>query len=243
MLIEFILPSYNEEQILEKNTLRLLSFLKKQNYSFDWKIVLLLNGTRDQSESIAFNLKNKNKEIEIFSLPEKGKGNALKKYFNYSSASFLIYMDVDLAVSLENINDLLRFFLKDDYDLIIGSRLLKSSQTNRSLLREISSRTYIYLSKLIIKHPFSDLQCGFKGIKKEAWKQISPLILDKYWFFDTELLIFTSRFNFKFKEIPVSWSENRYEKRKTKVKVIRDTWKFIKNLIRLRKRLLKEDIF
>ena len=140
-------------------------------------------------------------------------------------------MDVDLAVS------------EDDYDLIIGSRLLKSSQTNRSLLREISSRTYIYLSKLIIKHPFSDLQCGFKGIKKEAWKQISPLILDKYWFFDTELLIFTSRFNFKFKEIPVSWSENRYEKRKTKVKVIRDTWKFIKNLIRLRKRLLKEDIF
>ncbi|MGI6347598.1 MAG: glycosyltransferase [Patescibacteria group bacterium] len=206
-------------------------FFKKQNYSFDWKIVLLLNGTHDQSESIAFNLKNKNKEIEIFSLPEKGKGNALKKYFNYSSASFLIYMDVDLAVS------------EDDYDLIIGSRLLKSSQTNRSLLREISSRTYIYLSKLIIKHPFSDLQCGFKGIKKEAWKQISPLILDKYWFFDTELLIFTSRFNFKFKEIPVSWSENRYEKRKTKVKVIRDTWKFIKNLIRLRKRLLKEDIF
>ena len=78
MLIEFILPSYNEEQILEKNTLRLLSFLKKQNYSFDWKIVLLLNGTHDQSESIALNLKNKNKEIEIFSLPEKGKGNALK---------------------------------------------------------------------------------------------------------------------------------------------------------------------
>lgn len=30
MLIEFILPSYNEEQILEKNTLRLLSFLKNK---------------------------------------------------------------------------------------------------------------------------------------------------------------------------------------------------------------------
>lgn len=237
MLIEFIIPCYNEEKILKQNALRLLSFLKSQKYSFDWKIILLLNGTTDNSKPLALELQKQNYKINIFIVPEKGRGNALKKYFDHSSGNFLIYMDIDLAVSLKNINDLLAPFLKENYDVVIGSRLLKKSQTNRSFFRELTSRFYILLSKLIIKHPFSDLQCGFKGIKKETWLKVSSLIKDKHWFFDTELLFYINYLNYKYKEIPVNWSENRYGKRKSKVKILEDALLFIKNLINLKKEI------
>ena len=87
-------------------------------------------------------------------------------------------MDVDLAVSLENIDDLLLELIQKNDDIAIGSRLKKGAKTDRSLNRELSSRIYILLSKIILRHPFSDLQCGFKGKKKEAWEKISPFIQD-----------------------------------------------------------------
>lgn len=237
MFIQFIIPCYNEEKILEKNTLKLFDFLNQQNFLFNWSLTLLINGSTDNSERIAKELKNNYQKIDYFLVEESGKGNALKKFFNHSSADFFFYMDVDLAVSLNNINDVIAEIEKNNYDLIIGSRLKIGSTTDRSFFRELSSRLYILISKTIIKHNFSDLQCGFKLIKKEAWKKISPFIVDKKWFFDTELLIFANLFNLKVKEIPVNWSENRYEKRKSKVKLLNDSMAFIKSLLKLKKRL------
>lgn len=237
MLIEFILPCYNEEKILSSNSLRLLDWLKHQNYHFNWNIILLLNGTFDNSREIAKNLENKHPAIKVFELEEKGKGLALKKYFLSSSADFLLYMDADLAVDLENINDLINSFLRDDYDLIIGSRFLKQSKVERSLIREISSQIYIRLSRLMLQHTFSDLQCGFKGIKKEVFLKLASEINDQFWFFDTELLILAEHHGYRVKEIPVNWADNRYEKRNTKIKLIRDAICFYKNLRGLKKRL------
>jgi cellulose synthase/poly-beta-1,6-N-acetylglucosamine synthase-like glycosyltransferase len=237
MLLTFFLPSYNEEQILEKNSLKLLYFLKAKNYSFDWKIALLINGSNDNSENIADKLISKYQEIYKYIITEKGRGNAIKTFLDHSEADYNIYMDVDLAVSLENIDDLLSELLNKNQDIAIGSRLKRGAKTDRSFSRELSSRVYILLSKIILRHPFSDLQCGFKGIKKEAWQKISPFIQDKKWFFDTEMLAFAKQNKLKIGEIAVNWSENRYEKRKSKVKVFRDSVVFIKELIKLKKRL------
>ncbi len=237
MLVEFIIPCHNEEQILEKNSLKLLNFLNNQTYNFDWKIILVLNGTTDNSLTITEGLKKQNSKIDFFVIKEKAKGNALKTYLNYSSADFLIYMDIDLAVSLENINTLLKNLLDNNYDLVIGSRLLPESKTNRSFFRELSSRIYIFLSQIMLRHNFSDLQCGFKGMTKNLFLNISKYIEDKNWFFDTELLIFANFLNYRIKEIPVDWAEDRYEKRTSKIKILSDSLTFIKNLLKLKKRL------
>lgn len=240
MFINFIIPAYNEEQILEKNALKLANFLGLQNYNFDWNLILLVNGSDDNSKNIAKKLEENNKNIKAVIIEEKGRGNALKIFLDRQEADFSLYMDVDLAVSLENINDVVKGLLETQKDLFIGSRLKKGAITDRSFLRELSSRSYVLLSKIIVGHNFTDLQCGFKGIRKDAWKKISPFIEDKAWFFDTELLIWSRIFNLTTQEIPVNWSENRYEKRKSKVKILRDSIIFIKKLLALRKRIRKQ---
>lgn len=243
MLIHFVIPIYNEEQILEKNALKLLNFLKLQNYNFSWNLILLVNGSSDRSEDIAQKLKLQNPEIIPVIIKEKGRGQALKRFFDKTPADFSLYMDVDLAVSLENINDVIKSLLAENsHDIFIGSRMKKGSITDRKGIRELSSRSYILISKIIIKHRLSDLQCGFKGIKKEAWNKISPLIVDQGWFFDTELLLWGQLLDLKIKEIPVNWSENRYERRKSKVKLFKDSIVFIKKLLQLRKKIKNTDI-
>lgn len=238
MLIHFAIPIYNEKQLLKKNALKLLNFLNQENYKFDWQIILIINGSSDGSEKIAQNLERKYYKINYFIIKEKGKGNAIKKALEKSMADVFIYMDIDLAVSLKNINNLISE-IKKGSDIVIGSRLLKNSKVKRSFFGNLRSKSYIFLSKIVFRHDISDLQCGFKAIKKDAWKKIRPFIKDKKWFFDTELLIFAQIFNLKITEIPVDWSENRYEKRISKVRVIRDSLDFIKKLKTLKKRIKK----
>jgi glycosyltransferase involved in cell wall biosynthesis len=237
MLIEFIFPIYNEESILKENSLKLLSFLEKQNYSFNWKIVLVVNGSSDQSELISKELSEEKEKIDYAIIKEKGKGNAIKTYCDESKANFLIYMDIDLAVSVESLPRLVHSLEKESYDLALGSRFLRGSETKRSFIKSFISRFYIALSRAILRHPFSDLQCGFKGIKKEAWSKISPHVKDKAWFFDTEILLFSRLFHLKIKEVPVNWKENRYQERKSKLKPIRESFIFFKKLLKLKKRL------
>jgi len=237
ILVEFCLPIYNEAGILKPNALKLLKFLKQQRYDFAWQIIILNNGSTDDSKIIGQALINH--RIKIVDYKDSGKGRAIKQYGLVSRADWLIYLDIDLAVSLANINDLIKQLCTARYDMIIGSRLLPESKVDRSFARSLSSKIYNWLSRIILNHQFTDLQCGFKAIKTEIFKKIIPLIKDNNWFFDTELIYLTYRQNYRFKEIPVNWSENRYQQRKSKVKLIGDGFKFLKNLIELKLRIFK----
>ncbi len=239
MLIEFCLPVYNEEKILKSNTLKLLDYCNNQNFNFDWQIVIINNGSKDNCEKIGQELSNKYfKKIKLENIKQSGKGRALKFYLQKSNADIVVYMDIDLAVSLDNISDLVNPIIKENYDLIIGSRLLPDSKIKRSFLRELSSQTYNFLSKIILNHNFSDLQCGFKAIKTNVFKKIASYTKNNKWFFDTELIIFANHFGYKIKEIPVIWEENKYDQRKSKVNLIKDSIKFLIDLIKLKIKLL-----
>lgn len=237
MKIEFCLPVYNETAILKDNVLRLLDFVKQQNFSFDWQIVLIVNGSNNEFENLAKSIASDFSDlIKTVIYTEKGKGQAIKNYALISTADIFVYMDADLAVALTDLPNLVTPLLNNEADLVMGSRLLKGSKKERSFFREFSSLIYIWLSKIIICHNFSDLQCGFKAINLNKFKQIIPLIKDNQWFFDTELIYLFQQNNWRIKEIPVDWSENRYQARRSKIKVFKDGWSFIKKLIELRMR-------
>jgi glycosyltransferase involved in cell wall biosynthesis len=238
MVVEFCLPIYNEQKILKHNVLQLADFLGSGNFNFQWQIRLAINGTTDNSPAIAARLTaERPQSIKISNIDTAGKGLAVKSCGQLSQADIFVYMDIDLAVALDDIPALLKPLLDGEADLVVGSRLLPESRTERSYLREASSQIYNFLSKIILRHNFSDLQCGFKAIRVPALKKIAPLVRDGKWFFDTELIIFARYLGFRIKEIPVKWSENRYEKRGSKIRLGRDSLKFIINLLKLRFRL------
>jgi glycosyltransferase involved in cell wall biosynthesis len=243
MKIDFCLPIYNEEKILNANVTRLLQYCESQAWPFDWRLNLLINGSTDRSEALAKNLAAKHQDrIRTISYAQPGKGRTLGRFSRGSQADILVYMDVDLAVSLENIQTLIDPVLEQKADIVIGSRLLPDSRIDRSFLRELSSQTYNYLSKIILGHNFSDLQCGFKAIKGDLFKKVAPYIKDNKWFFDTELITLCYLSGGRVKEIPVDWSENRYEDRKSKVNIFKDGFKFIFRLFELKIRLNQIDL-
>jgi glycosyltransferase involved in cell wall biosynthesis len=241
MTVEFILPVFNEEEILRKNAEILLEHLRRAPYPYIWGITIAVNGSNDRSEAIARELAAEYPgHVQVRILEEGGKGNALRHAALESTADFLVFMDVDLAVSLEHIPDILSPIVKDEADLVIASRLLPGSRTERSVLRSFSSRAYNLLSRIILGHRLSDLQCGFKAGKRDMFHSILPAVRNEGWFFDTELVTLALRAGARVREVPISWMENRYAERKSKINFIGDSARFFINLLRLRARFLKE---
>jgi glycosyltransferase involved in cell wall biosynthesis len=238
MLIDFCLPAKNEELVLRDNVLRLYEFLTEQDNNYSWRIVIIINGSTDNSGAIADNLAVKYSNIKVKNIISSGKGLALKEYFLESEADILAFMDADLATSLENIPNLISYLVKENYDISIGSRLMPNSVISRSLFRDLSSRLYSKFSRLALKHNFTDLQCGFKAFTKKSAKEIFPLLIDNTWFFDTECIILAKSYNYKIKEFAVNWEDNRYFKRKTRTS-LSNGWYFFKKTLSFRKYLKK----
>ena len=176
---------------------------------------------------------------------------ALKQAWLSSEADIVSYMDVDLSSDLSSFPALIAPLLSGEYDLAVGSRLLKPELTKRCLRREIISRVYNRLIKLVFpRTTFSDAQCGFKAITREAARALlgrGPAfargfgearggrlyVEDNEWFFDTELLVLAEKLGYRIFDLPVPWVEDP----RSSVKIFRTAIQDIRGLLRLRRKL------
>ena len=55
---------------------------------------------------------------------------------------------------------------------------------------------------------FSDAQCGFKAIRADRARELLPLVEDKGFFFDTELLVLARHSGRRIHEVPVAWVDD-----------------------------------
>lgn len=206
--VEVVLPVYNEEEELEEHTLRLRDFLKRALNDFSWRITIADNASTDKTLEIGKCLTTNNPEISFLRLEEKGRGRAVKTAWRESDADILAYMDIDLSTDLKHFPPLVKS-LTEGYDIAIGSRLLSQSVVKgRTFKREIISRTYNLLIKILFWTKFSDAQCGFKAVTKKVVRNLIPNVQDNEWFFDTELLILGGKSGLKIYEEPVTWIDN-----------------------------------
>jgi glycosyltransferase involved in cell wall biosynthesis len=228
--VELVIPCYNEEHVLAGSVENLRRWCEA-NLPYTWRIVVADNASTDGTLAVAHRLAADDPDgVRVVHLEQKGRGRALKRAWLESSADAMCYMDVDLSTDLAMITPLLAGVCEEGYDIAYGSRLAKAADIERSLRREINSRGYILLIKLLFWSKFSDAQCGFKAITRDAVQALLPLVRDGEWFFDTELLILAERRGYRLKEVPVRWSEDP----DTRVKFPNDMIKMGGNLLKLR---------
>src|SRR5437899_997369 len=138
MRVSITIPVYNEESCLADTLHRLKDFLGSRNFGCDWEIVIADNGSTDQTCEIAdqFRMQNAECKTKLISLPEKGRGRALKHVWLNSDAEILAYMDADLSTDLEALPKFIESLVSGHYDLATGSRLLIPQLTTRCFKRE-----------------------------------------------------------------------------------------------------------
>ncbi len=227
--VDFVIPVYNEEHDLPRSIDILSRYLREHLPRNPWQIIIADNGSTDSTGAVADMLATRHSSVVSVHIPQKGRGRALRQVWLESSADILSYMDVDLSTDLSHVSQLVGA-IEEGAHLAIGSRLVKDSKVTRSLKREVISRSYSALIRMMFFTPFRDAQCGFKAITRQAAQAIIPQVENNNWFFDTEMLIIAAKSGYRIREIPVRWKDDP----DSRVRILPTAMEDMKGLMRLR---------
>jgi glycosyltransferase involved in cell wall biosynthesis len=227
--VDVVIPVLNEEKDLPRSVAVLWDFFN-EHLPYQWQIVIADNGSTDKTLAVAQALSQQYPRVTYIHLDLRGRGRALRKAWLESKADVVSYMDVDLSTKLTAFPKLVQALVDEGYGVAIGSRLIGGSRVKRGLKREITSRSYNFLIRMMFCPSFHDAQCGFKAVRRDVVQEIVPFIKDQAWFFDTELLLLAQKKGYRIKEIPVEWVDDAG----TTVKVAKTAWEDVKGLFRVR---------
>ena len=206
--VEIVVPVYNEAHDLEDSVRRLRDYLDRF-FPFRSLVTIVDNASSDATPAIARRLAAELSDVRSVRIDDKGRGRALRKTWLESEASVVAYMDADLSTDLAAVLPLVAPLLSGHSDIAIGTRLAPGSRVVRGPKRELISRAYNLLVRTVLGSAFTDAQCGFKAMSREAAQALLPLVADNGWFFDTELLVLAQRNGLRIHEVPVDWTDRR----------------------------------
>jgi glycosyltransferase involved in cell wall biosynthesis len=205
--VDIVVPVKNEARSLAPSVKQLVEHLRHA-FPFTARVTIADNGSTDGTWLVARSLVDELPEVRAVHLDQPGRGRALHEVWSSSDADVLAYMDVDLSTDLNALLPLIAPLLSGHSDVAIGTRLAHGSRVVRGPKREVISRCYNLLLRATLRVGFSDAQCGFKAIRACQARQLLPLVADRGWFFDTELLVLAERAGLRIHEVPVDWVDD-----------------------------------
>jgi putative flippase GtrA len=226
-VLDVVIPVFNEERDLAGSVRRLHHFLATE-VPYPARITVADNASTDATLAVARRLARELPDVDVIHLDAKGRGGALQAAWLSSTATVLVYMDVDLSTDLSALMPLVAPLISGHSDVAIGSRLSASSRVVRGPKREFVSRSYNLILRGVLGARFSDAQCGFKAVRADVARQLLPLVADTGWFFDTELLVIAERAGLRIHEVPVDWiddPDSRVDVLRTAVNDLKGCWR------------------
>lgn len=230
--VDIALPVYyGNIPELSRSVKTLVAYCRHHLRDYQWTIVLAVNGKQPAAIlPVARSLKKLYRGVTYLYTPEPGKGNGVLAAWQHRKVDIHTYMDIDLSTDLGAFRSLLDC-VRQGRDIAVGSRYHRDSRIKRSLKRYIISRGYIvFFYRSILGVPVHDAQCGFKAVNSRVVQEILPLIHDRVWFWESEMLYLAHRKGFSIQEVPVLWTENKV----SGVNLIKIIPNFIKNVLRMR---------
>ena len=226
-MVDIVIPVHNEERDLRASVLRLHAYLTQQ-FPFSARITIADNASTDATPAVAAQLGEELPEVRVLRLNEKGRGRALAAAWLTSDARVVSYMDVDLSTDLSALLPLVAPVISGHSPVSIGSRLVTGSRVTRGPKREVISRLYNILLRLVLRVRFKDAQCGFKALRADVARSLLPDVVNRNWFFDTELLVRAERAGLRIHELPVDWTDDpdsRVDIVATAIEDLRGVWR------------------
>jgi glycosyltransferase involved in cell wall biosynthesis len=122
--LTIIVPVYNEEKTLKKSLRRLL----KAKLSVEKQIIVVDDGSTDNSRKILLDIKDKNIQVITHKI-NKGKGAAIRSALKLAKGEYTIVHDADLEYDPNDIENLTRMAKTGGSDAVLGSRNLSIKNT------------------------------------------------------------------------------------------------------------------
>ncbi len=239
-LLSLVIPAYNEANRLPATLQRICEH--RRSWNFRNEIIIVVEPSEDGTLGLAEAAAKSNPDLIVLTHHERrGKGFAVRSGMLRARGECIFFTDADLSTPLEDLDSGLMRFRKDrTIDVLVGNRqhpdtrILQRQNSSREWMGKIFNRIAQVMTGLRIR----DTQCGFKGFRQRAAKEIfSRQRLDGF-SFDVEVLSLAKAMGFKMVEMPVHWTNSPA----SSVRVLHDSARMLGDLFRIH-RMVKKTLY
>lgn len=207
MKLSIIIPVFNEEKTIEE----IIKKIKNISLPLKKETIVVNDGSSDKTNDILEKLKNHFNFILISHQNNQGKGAAIKTGLSQATGDFILIQDADLEYFPEDYPILLEPLLKNEGDVVYGSRNIFKNR-HFSLLYFWGGQFLTLIFNILFKTRLTDINTGYKVFKKEIFDNIK-LREDDFGFCEEVTARLVKR-GYKIKEVPIRYSPRGFREGK-----------------------------
>ncbi len=168
MDLSIVIPLYNEEESLPELEAWIRRVMDENNYTYE--IIMIDDGSNDNSWQVIETLHAQNSLVKAIKFQRNyGKSAALNEGFKIAKGDVIITMDADLQDSPDEIPDLRKMILEDNFDIVSG---WKKKRYDNKFSKNIPSKLFNAATRRASGIYLHDFNCGLKAYKNKVVKSI-----------------------------------------------------------------------
>jgi hypothetical protein len=206
--IAVLIPALNEEQTIAQVVRSFRAACREA------RVIVFDNASTDATAATA-----RAAGAEVRTELRRGKGNVVQSMFRSIDADIYVMVDGDGTYPAEKVRELIEPVASGTADMVIGSRLLRGSDSQFKRLNRLGNRFYATLLRRLFGVRITDLLSGYRAFSRRLVKAL-PLVGGGFET-EAEMTIKAVHRGFSVVEIPVSLVP-RPEGSNSKIRIVHD---------------------
>lgn len=233
--LSLVIACYNEEAILREHFRQVLQVLEATRWTFE--IIFVDDKSGDDTRQIIDKIIADHPQVPIrnvFHPCNVGRGRSVSDGIRISRGDVTGYIDIDLEVQIQNIVPMM-IAIQSGADVVLAERIYKIQLFR--IHRHFLSVGYRIVRNFLLRLPLGDTEAGYKFFRRDKILPVVDKCQDPGWFWDTEIIVRAGFEGLSIQYIPCLFI--RHPGKKSTVRIIPDTLKYVVNLIRFRRIIRK----
>jgi glycosyltransferase involved in cell wall biosynthesis len=204
--ISIIIPCFNEKKTIKEIVRRIL----EQNIE-NFEIIIVDDCSSDGTREELKVLQNQHFIRIVYKDRNEGKGSAIADGLKLSDGEIIIFQDADLEYNPRDYKKLIYPIIKEDADIVYGSRFLGGGDFVRLhfFWHYLANKILTFISNVFTNLNMSDMETGYKAFKTSVIKSIK--LEEKSFGIEPEITVKLAKKLFKFYEVSISYNGRSYE--------------------------------
>lgn len=219
MNIAVLIPCYNEERTVAAVVNAFRAELPQA------QIVVFDNNSTDRTVECAVTA-----GATIFSEPRQGKGFVVQSMFRRVEADVYVMVDGDATYPAAEVRRLIEPILKDEADMVVGSRLQADTASEFRSINRWANRLVLMILNSMFRVRLTDILSGYRAFNRKFVKTLP--VFGGGFEIETELTIKAVARGFRIVEIPTKLTA-RPEGSHSKIKLFRDGFLILNTILAL----------
>ncbi len=218
--VALVLPAYNEARRIGPALDELFTYLGTPAARDDLppriRVLVVDDGSTDATAHLVLDRpeaavpEDSPIRLELLRVRHGGKGAAVRAGMLAATAEVVVFADADMATPPDQLPTLISALATAD--VALGSRIQPDGTDMRAsqpAYRRALGRVFHGLASIWVVGPVQDTQCGFKGFRLAAAREVFGRQQVTSIVFDVELIHLVRRFGYRMAIVPIRWEDRR----------------------------------